>query len=142
MAQSDVGIKLWSSSTGSAASYTAFLDVIDIPATGAAPAKLETTVLSSAQKSYIPDREDIPDMEFTYNYDATNFALAKGVEGTKTWFMIVYGDGSGEVIVGVARTWVDAVSRGTVVTAKLNIVAESVTDKTAAEVTALKDTGS
>ena len=136
-AQSDVGIKLWKSATGAVNTFVVFLDVIDVPATGSAPAKLETTVLSSATKSYIPGREDIPDMEFTYNYDATNFALVKAVEGTKTWFMIVYADGSGAVIVGVPRTWVDAVSRGTVITAKINVVAESVTDKTAVEVAAL-----
>ena len=52
--------------------------------------------------------------------------------------MIVYGDGSGAVIFGEANTWVDAVSRGQVVEAKMNVVPQSITFKTAAEVTALK----
>jgi hypothetical protein len=137
MAQSDVGIKLWASATGSANSFTEFLSVKDVPATGSAPSKLEITTLDMAKKGYIPDREDIPDMEFTYNYDAANFALVKAVEAVKHYFMIVYADGSGAVITGVAKTWVDAVSLGSVVTAKMNIVAESIEDKTAVEVAAL-----
>lgn len=137
MAQSDVGIKLYDSATGAANSYEVFLSVKDVPATGSAPSKLEITNLDDVKKGYIPDREDIPDMEFTYNYDATNFAAVKAVEGIKHYFMIVYSDGSGAVITGVAKTWVDAVSLGTVVTAKMNVVAESVEDKTAAEVAAL-----
>lgn len=137
-AQSDVGIELWSSSTGSSASFTKLIDVTAIPATGAPQAKIETTVLSSPTKQYIADREDLPDMEFTYNYTEDNFEDALAVCDNPTYFMIVYGDGSGAVIYGEANTWHDAVSRGQAVEAKLNVVPQSVEFKTAAEVTALQ----
>lgn len=138
IAQSDIGIELWASSTGAAASFAKLIDVTAIPATGAAQGKLEATVLSSTKKQYIADREDLPDLEFTYNYTADNFEDVQDVANTPYYFMIVYGDGSGAVIYGEGNTWVDAVSRGAVVEAKLNVVPESIDFKTAAEVTALK----
>lgn len=139
IAQSDIGIELWASATGGAASFTKLIDVTAIPATGAAQAKLEATVLSSTKKQYIADRADLPDLEFTYNYTADNFTAVEAVADTDYFFMIVYGDGSGAVIEGEGNTWVDAVARGSVVEAKLNIVPVSIDFKTAAEVTALKD---
>ena len=78
-AQSDIGIVLWSSTTGAAASYTKLVDVTSVPGTGSAPGKLETTVLSSQQKTYVADRVDTPDMDFTYNYDAANWLAVTNV---------------------------------------------------------------
>ena len=138
IAQSDVGIELFHSATGAAASYTKLIDVTSVPATGAAQGKLEATVLSSTKKQYIADREDLPDLEFTYNYEATNFAAVLAVTNVEHYFMIVYGDGSGAVILGEGNTWVDAVSRSAILEAKLNVVPESIDFKTTAEITALK----
>lgn len=137
-AQSDIGIELWHSATGTSASFDKLVSVTSIPATGSAKAKLESTVLDSGDKQYIPDRADLPDMEFTYNYTASNFEDVETVCDVEHYFMIVYGDGSGAVIFGEANTWVDAVSRGQVVEAKMNVVPQSITFKTASEVTALK----
>lgn len=139
LAQSDIGIELWASATGGAASFTKLIDVTAIPATGAAQAKLEATVLSSTKKQYIADRADLPDLEFTFNYTADNFAAVEAVADQDYFFMIVYGDGSGAVIEGEGNCWVDAVARGSVVEAKLNVVPQAIDYKTAAEVTALKD---
>lgn len=138
IAQSDVGIQLWSSATGISASYTKLVDVTAIPATGSPQAKLEATVLSSTKKQYIADREDLPDLEFTYNYTADNFEDVLAVCNSEKYFMIIYGDGSGAVIFGEGNTWTDAVTRGQVVEAKLNVVPQSIDFKTAAQVTALK----
>ena len=138
IAQSDVGIDVWESSTGASASFAKLIDVTAIPATGSAQGKLEATVLSSSKKQYIADRADLPDLEFTYNYTASNFADVQDVSEELHYFMIVYGDGSGAVIYGEGNTWVDAVSRGAVVEAKFNVVPESIDFKTALEVTALK----
>jgi hypothetical protein len=138
IAQSDIGIELWSSATGAALSFSKLIDVTSIPATGSAQGKLEATVLSSTKKQYIADRADLPDLEFTYNYTASNFSTVQAIADTLAYFMIVYGDGSGAVIYGEGNSWVDAVSRGAVVEAKLNIVPESIDFKTSAEVTALK----
>lgn len=137
-AQSDVGIELWASATGAAASFSKLIDVTSVPATGAAQAKLESTVLSSGKKQYIADREDLPDLEFTYNYMATELALVEAVCNDEHYFLIIYGDGSGAEIFGEGNTWIDAVSRGSVVAAKLNVVPQSIDYRSKVEVTALK----
>lgn len=138
IAQSDIGIELWASATGASASYEKLVDVTNVPATGAAQAKLEATVLSSKKKQYIADRADLPDLEFTYNYTEDNFTAVDAVVDQDYFFMLVYGDGSGAIIEGEANTWVDAVARGSVVEAKLNVVPQSIEYATALEVTALK----
>ncbi len=137
-AQSDIGIELWASATGAAATFTKLVDVTAIPATGAAQGKLEATVLSVRKKQYVADREDLPDLEFTYNYTADNFEAVEDVMDIDYFFMIVYGDGTGALIEGEGNTWIDAVSRGQVVEAKMNVVPLSIDYLTATEVTALK----
>lgn len=135
LAQSDVGIELYHS-TSLATPFTKLIDVTAVPATGAAQAKLEATVLSSPKKQYIADREDLPDLEFTFNMTATNYEAVEAVVNTQHYFLIIYGEGNGALIYGEANVWVDAVGRGSVVQAKLNVVPESIEYKTVAEVTA------
>jgi len=138
MAISDVGTLLFHSATGSANTFSKLISITDAPAMGTAPGKLETTVLDSSTKSYIADRLDIPDLEFSYNYTATDFATVEAVaDGTTHYFLVIYQDGSGAKITGQARTWVDAVSRGSVVMAKLHIVAATIDPQTVVEVSAL-----
>jgi hypothetical protein len=139
IAQSDVGIELWASATGSAASFTKLVDVISIPATGSPQGKIEVTVLSSSKKQYIADREDLPDMEFGFNNTASNLTAVQAVCNIEDYnFLIVYGDGSGALIEGEANTWIDAVGRGQAVEGRLNIVPISIDLQTAVQVTALK----
>ena len=137
-AQSDVGIELWASATGAAASFSKLIDVTSVPATGAAQAKLESTVLSSDKKQYIADREDLPDLEFTFNYMEADLATVQAVCNAEYYFLIIYGDGSGAEIFGEGNAWIDAVSRGSVVAGKLNVVPQSIDYRTSAQVTALK----
>lgn len=138
MAQTDVGTKLWSSATGSAASFTELVSVYSVPATGTNPAKLDATRLTDAQKRYKKDRPDTPDCEFVYDKDATDEAAVKATLAAVHYYMVEYQDGSGVVIKGEGSNYTDAVTVGSVVKNKLIVIAESITDKTAAEVTALK----
>lgn len=138
IAQSDVGIELWHSATGAAASFTKLIDIISIPATGTAQGKLEVTVLSATKKQYIADREDTPDMEFGYNYTEDNYDDVVAVCNADHYFLIVYGDGTGELIFGEGNTWKESVSRGQPVEGKLNVVAQSSEHQSSVEVTALK----
>jgi hypothetical protein len=138
IAQSDVGIELWASATGASASFEKLIDIISIPATGSAQGKLEVTVLSASKKQYIADREDTPDMEFGYNYTEDNFDTVDAVCNQDYYFLIIYGDGTGELIFGEGNTWKEAVSRGQALEAKLNVVAQSSEHQSSTEVTALK----
>lgn len=137
-AQSDVGVGLFHSATGASASYTKLVSITSVPATGSAKPKIETTELDALTKQYIADRADLPDMEFGYNYTDSNYTAVEAVCDQEHYFMIIYGDGTGVVIHGEANTWIDTVSRGQAIEAKLNIVPQSVDRKTAVEVTALK----
>lgn len=135
LAQSDVGIELYHS-TSLLSTFTKLIDVTAVPATGAAQAKLEATVLSSPKKQYIADREDLPDLEFTFNMTAANYEAVEAIANTQHYFLIVYGEGNGALIYGEANVWTDAVGRGSVVQGKMNVVPESIEYKTVAEVTA------
>lgn len=136
-AQTDIGIELFSSSTGLANSYSKLIDITSLPAMGAAQGKLEATVLSSTKKQYLADREDLPDLSFEYNYEATNFAAVLAVCNKVTYLMAIYGDGSGAVIVGEGNTYQNQVGLGSVVKATFNFVPQSIEFKTAVEVAAL-----
>jgi len=142
MAISDIGIELWKSSTGSAASYTKFLDITSVPASGSTPEKFEKTVMSDTRKTYVSGRIDSPDQTFEYNYDDATFTTVSAVCGTSSYFLVVLSDGSGTYIKGVPTTYKNDVALGSIVKATFVIVPEDIDDKTIVEVTALKDTGS
>ena len=134
---SDVGTQLYAK-IGVATTYTAFLKIKSAPATGGAPNELDMTVLSDVREKKLGGRLTTPSMEFDYNYTADNLALALTADtGEAEKFLIVYGDGTGVEITGIAKTWVDAVGLNAVVTGKFHITAEDVDNKTVAEVTAL-----
>lgn len=137
LAQTDVGIELWHSATGSANSFTKLIDITSLPALGAAQGKIEVTVLSATKKQYLPDREDLPDLSFEFNYEATNFAAVVAVCGALHYLLPIFGDGSGALITGQGNVFPNQVGRGSAPTATFNFVPESIEFKTAAEVAAL-----
>lgn len=137
VAISDVGTLLYSK-IGNASTYTKLLSVISAPAMGSAGGNLEVTVLDSTTKQYIPDRPDVPDQDFNYNYTEANYTLAlTACTGNEEDFLVTFQDGSGYLIAGIAQTWINEVGRGASVEATLHIVANSITWKTAVQVLAL-----
>lgn len=137
IAISDVGTLLYAK-IGSASTYTKLLSVISAPAMGSAGGTLEVTVLDSTSKQYIPDRPETPDQDFNYNYTEANYTLAKtAVTGDTEDFLVIFQDGSGYTISGVAQTWINEVGRGSAIEATLHIVADTITWKTATQVLAL-----
>ena len=81
-AQSDVGITLYVK--GNQDKYKELIEVKSIPATGQAGGTLETTTLKSPTKTYIPDRPDNGDMDYTYNYTEANMTAVKSICDTFT----------------------------------------------------------
>lgn len=108
--------------------YHKLVDIKSAPATGAAPKNLDTTTCSDAQTTAIPDRPDTPAMEFSYNYNKTDFqAVVAAVSlTTDKKFMIVYQDNSGFQFPARGATFVKEVSVGKVVDATLSLTATSV----------------
>lgn len=136
-AQSDVGIMLYVK--GSNNSYSELIEIKSVPATGQAGGTLETTTLKSPKKTYIPDRPDTGDMDYTYNYTEANMTAVKVYcDNTEHDFLVKYQDGSGFIYKGQAQTWINEVSVGSVVEATLHTVPSTAPEeKTATEITAL-----
>lgn len=136
VAQSDVGITLYSK--GSNGKYVDLIDIISTPAESTAGGTIEVTVLKSPKKQYIPDRVDVPEQDFGYNYTEANRVKANSVcDGAIHEFLVKFQDGSGYTITGTAQTWSNEVSRGQAVEGTLHIVATDIEWKTSEEVTAL-----
>lgn len=134
VAISDVGTLLYHKASGQT-KYSKLLSIISAPAMGSAGGTLEVTVLDSATKQYIPDRPDVPEQDFNYNYTEDNFTLAlSACTGTDEEFLVVFQDGSGYTITGEAQTWINEVGRGSAVEATLHIVATAIDWRTSAEV--------
>lgn len=76
--------------------WAKLLDIKDYPDLIAPPENLDATTLTDEQRVYIPGVKDNGgNLEFTCNYDATNFSTIKGKEGTESNFAIWFGDNAG-----------------------------------------------
>jgi hypothetical protein len=138
MAISDVGTKLYGSTTGASASFTSLVSVFGVPATGVAPERIDVTTLDLPRKSYIQGREDVPDMEFDYFYGETIFDTLSDLTGDTHYFLIEYQDGSGVKIKGQSSTWIEPVQPNQAIQAKLSITPIEITYLGATALTALK----
>ncbi|MCI9585265.1 MAG: hypothetical protein HFH45_01355 [Bacilli bacterium] len=135
-AQSDVGITLYAKKNGN---YAELIEIKSVPASGQAGGTLETTTLKSPTKTYIPDRPDNGDMDYTYNYTEANYTAISAIcDGSEQELLVKYQDGSGFTYKGQCQTWINEVSVGSVVEATLHTVPSvSPAIKTASEITTL-----
>lgn len=140
-AQSDVGISLFAKVSGT---YKEIIEIKSVPASGQAGGTLETTTLKSPTKTYIPDRPDNGDMDYTYNYTEANYTKANELcDGSEHELLVRYQDGSGFTYTAQVQTWINEVSVGSVVEGTLHTVPSvSPVIKTASEVTELLGTAS
>lgn len=94
MASSTIGSYLMKSSDGT--TYTKWLDIKDYPDMFGDPNQLQATTQSDKQHWYVPGVQDNAGMlNFTANYDATDFSTVKTAEGTEAYFAIWFGDNAG-----------------------------------------------
>ncbi len=135
IAQSDVGTMLYVKKD---TNFVELIEIISAPAQGAAGGTLEVTTLKSPTKQYIPDRPDVPEQDFGYNYTEANYLKANEVaDGGVHEFLVKFQDGSGYTIVGTAQNWINEVGRGAAVEATLHIVATAIEWKKATDVATL-----
>lgn len=69
--------------------YSKLIDIKDFPDLGGAPEMLETTTLSDAAQTFIKGIQTMDALEFTANYDATDFETIKELTGPQklaVWF--------------------------------------------------------
>ena len=94
-----------------------------MPATGQAGGTVEITTSSDSAKVYVADRPDTGDMDFTYNYTATNLSTAQGVcDNVTRDILIKLPDGTGVEYQGTLQTWVNEVSVGSAIECTLHTV--------------------
>lgn len=110
----DLGIELRVKATSDAKyPYAKLVAVKGMPATGQAGGNVEITTSSDAVKVYVPDRPDTGDMDFTYNYSATNLAAVQAVcDNVQRDILIKFPDGAGFEYKGVCQTWMNEESVG------------------------------
>ena len=120
----DLGIELRVKATTDAKyPYAKLVAVKGMPATGQAGGNVETTTSSDAVKVYVPDRPDTGDMDFTYNYSATNLSAVQAVcDNTQKDILIKFPDGAGFEYKGVCQTWMNEESVGGVMECTLHTV--------------------
>ena len=118
--------------------YETLISIKSVPASGAEGGTIEVTELDSPVKQYIEDRMDLPAQDFTYNKKKKKYEAVKEIcDGEVHEFLIKFSDGTGTYIKGTAQTWKNEFSAGSAQEATLHIVATTIEDKTAQEVTTL-----
>ncbi|OQB11318.1 MAG: hypothetical protein BWY15_02476 [Firmicutes bacterium ADurb.Bin193] len=74
------------------ATATKVVDIKNFPDLGGAPDQLETTTLSDAARTYIAGIKDQQALEFTANYNPTDFETVNNLD-TETTFWLEFGEG-------------------------------------------------
>lgn len=120
----DLGIELRVKNTSDAKyPYAKLVAVKGMPATGQAGGNVETTTSSDAVKTYVPDRPDTGDMDFTYNYSQDNLTAVQAVcDNTQKDILIKFPDGAGFEYKGVCQTWINEEAVGGVMECTLHTV--------------------
>ena len=89
MAISTYKVFLMKKSTGD--DYAKLVDIKDYPDLGGSPEMLETTTLSDKMQTFIEGIQQLDALEFTANYNKTDYETLKALEGTQTDFSVWFG---------------------------------------------------
>lgn len=71
--------------------YSKLIDIKEFPDLGGEPEMLETTTLSDKMQTYIAGVQSLEGLSFTANYDKTDFASLKALEGKQEQFAVWFG---------------------------------------------------
>lgn len=112
------------SATG-ASPFTLLGNLQEVPDLGGKLDKVESTTLSSTQKTYIAGLMDPGDLAFKFRYDTTTFKTCKGLEGETITIQVTYPDGSTHTFGAQIANVVDSVKTGALVTFTMNVVVVS-----------------
>ena len=117
MAISSFGIELHNSATAEG-EYKKFCPIKDMPDLFGEPNLLETTTLSDSMQTYIPGIKSMDALTFTINYDKAIATQIKEMEGTESYWKVIFSDGSefsfaGQPSLGIPGKGVDEVLEAT-----------------------------
>jgi len=75
----------------SASAYEKLVDIKDFPDLGGAPEMLETTTLSDGAQTFIPGIQSLEALEFTANYDKTDYATLAALKDAENDYAVWFG---------------------------------------------------
>lgn len=84
---------LMKGTSSSSPTYTQLVPIKTTPSLQEAPESLETTTLDDPMRTYIPGIKELPSggLQFTANYDVTDYQTLLALEGTETNYAVWYG---------------------------------------------------
>lgn len=77
--------------SASTTTWAKLVDIKSFPQLGGDPEQIPVTTLSDSVHKYEPGVQDIGAMQFTANFDKTDYATLKALEGTDNEFAIWFG---------------------------------------------------
>ena len=113
MAISSYKVELHNSATAEG-TFKKFADIKDFPDLFGEPNTLETTTLSDDMQTFIPGIKQMDALAFTMNWDKTIASQIKDMEGTESYWKVIFSDGAsfsfaGQPSLGVTGKGVDEV---------------------------------
>lgn len=105
-------------STSAEGSFKKFVDIKSFPDLMGEPNLLETTTLSDPMQTYIAGIKQMDALAFTINYEKEIATTIKGMEGTISYWKVIFSDGSefsfaGSPSLGISGKGVDEVLEAT-----------------------------
>ena len=117
------GIKL-GYKAGVDSTYTDLTDLLEIPALGATPEKVDVTTLADGNKKYINGLKDFGDLAFKFNYDNTQFDALNALTGSVSW-QVTLPDSTKATFSGEPSVALEGVGVGAAMTYTLSIALDS-----------------
>lgn len=126
---------------GTGSTWTKLVDIKEFPDLGKAPNTVDITTLSDHMKTALNGLVDPGALEFTANYDKTDFATLKALEGKSEQYGIQFGKTGGDGVftfTGQLAVWVKgggveaAVDMGISIAPSTEIVVDSTNKATIA----------
>lgn len=113
MAISSYQVELHNASTKDG-DYKLFAPIKDFPDLMGSPNTLETTTLSDNMQTFIPGIKQMEELAFTLNWDKEIASTIKEMEGTESYWKVIFSDGTefsfaGQPALGVTGKGVDEV---------------------------------
>ena len=124
MAINTFGIELHNSATAEG-QFKKFVSIKDVPDLLGEPNLLETTTLSDPMQTYIPGIKQMDALAFTINWDKEVAIQIKGMEGTLSYWKVIFSDGSEFSFAGFPSLGIPGKGVDEVVEATLTIVPSS-----------------
>lgn len=91
MAISTYKIFLMKNDTVGGSTWTKLIDIKDFPDLGGAPEMIETTTLSDGMQTFIPGIQSLDALEFTANYDKTEYEKLIALKDKENEYAVWFG---------------------------------------------------